>query len=152
MRPLLTKSQIAKNQLSFTTDYGLALNIHTDNLLSAHSIKDIHVSATSNISDPESNSNLTNPKFNSTAADTEEPRSTNLGYQYYIWPDYGTTFVFYTAGWDGNLGLVDDLEIDELESRYSPSWCNGAGGLGGQNTLLALKHESVALEVRRNLS
>ncbi|OBR16159.1 hypothetical protein CH63R_01339 [Colletotrichum higginsianum IMI 349063] len=46
------------------------------------------------------------------------------GYKYYISPDFGTNFIWYDWGWPGNPEGGVDVPDDELEERYSTSWCN----------------------------
>lgn len=50
--------------------------------------------------------------------------SGKLGYRYYIWPDYQTSFVWYEPNWAGNPPGEDNVEQGLLEERYSPTWCS----------------------------
>lgn len=57
------------------------------------------------------------------ATDPSQESTGKPGYEYYIWPDYCTSFVWYEPEWPGNPEGDDNVEESELEERYSASWC-----------------------------
>ncbi|KAL2166369.1 hypothetical protein VTG60DRAFT_2902 [Thermothelomyces hinnuleus] len=55
-----------------------------------------------------------------TAASASEPAQP--GYQYYIWPDYKTSFVWYQVDWAGNPEGETHVDEDDLKERYGEAW------------------------------
>lgn len=121
------------------TDYGLAVTVSQD------AVVDVHLAAPtpsadgmvgSKVSHP-SGETATKPLAIGLGDHDSEPQSSKslpasssnrnpaseLGYQYYIWPDYGTSFVWYESDWAGNPEGEDNVEDTDLEERYSTSWC-----------------------------
>ena len=119
---LLMTSQNATYHFSLKTAYSLIIKAHADGSIDVNAANDSPILAMSNLSDSPSNYTLTDPTPDSTPTNPEL-NSTEPGYQYYIWPDYQTSFAFHVSGWAGNPVEVGNVEDDELESRYSPSWC-----------------------------
>jgi hypothetical protein len=56
---------------------------------------------------------------NGEAASSE---TTKPGYQYYFWPDYKTSFVWYKPDCAGNPGDETHVDEDVLKERYGEAW------------------------------
>ncbi|KAK1723460.1 hypothetical protein CaCOL14_008029 [Colletotrichum acutatum] len=64
------------------------------------------------------------PQLNERPEPRKEYGPSLPGYKYYIWPDYGTNFMWYTYGWPGNPEGGDPVDDDELQERYPEAWFN----------------------------
>ena len=120
---LLANSDAAISRFSLETSYGLVLAVRTDGSVTVRLADD---------STPEPDTAPTNtPPPNANAPEhTSEPK----GYRYYIWPDYKTNFVWYTADWPGNPEGEDAVLDEDLAARYPASWTAALGAWVGRYT------------------
>lgn len=110
----LTTSPTTKYHLSLETEYGLILEVSSPGFVSVR-LAESPPDAVASVDRKEATEKQQQPRA--------IPES-KKGYDYYIWPDYKTSFVWYTPGWVGNPVDESNVEEFELQGRYSAAWCS----------------------------
>ena len=110
---LLAQTENTLHHFSHETSYGLVTEARADGSINVNLRGDTLKAVTPNFPDKDTNPTLTGSESN----------IPTLGYKYVISPDYQTSFVWYDWPWAGNPEGEFHVDEDELESRYSASWC-----------------------------
>ncbi|CAM1511665.1 Fc.00g091780.m01.CDS01 [Cosmosporella sp. VM-42] len=96
------------SRITFETSYGLVVEASGDGTLDIRLNNKCIVPHTTTADPPE----------------YSKPGPVGLGYQYYFWPSYQTSCVFYTLDWKCNpKDHEGQVMFSELKASYSDAWC-----------------------------